>query len=219
VFSDGLRCLIETEPGWMVCGEVRHAAAAFEFVARERVDLALVDLQLRGAHGLELIQCLRLRFPSLRLLAMSQHEERDFGAPVMRAGADGFVSKQETRDVFGQAIRRVLEGRMFYSAELRTQWFAPRWRGGRRQPPVGLGVLSDRERQVLDLISQGLETPAIARQLHLASHTVETYRTRLKHKLGCVTSTQLVLVAADWAAGRHEISFGRFRVSASERTR
>jgi len=129
---------------------------------------------------------------------MSLHDESDYGDRALDAGALGYVCKTQGPDVFLQAIRRILDGGTFFSDELRTRRLAQRLKPSSQPVPTGVELLSDREFEVYELTGDGQVTAMIAQQLGITPHTVETLRSRIKVKLGCASTAQLILHAARW---------------------
>jgi DNA-binding NarL/FixJ family response regulator len=157
--------------------------------------LAIIDISLDGDSGLELIKTLRQRYPGLVLLAMSMHDESLFAERALRAGASGYLMKQEATQNILLAIRQVLSGDIYLSAAMHSRLLrrlaAPR---GDIPGPLIAG-LSEREFEVLHLLGLGFGTRQIAEKLHRSTKTIEAHRARLKEKLGLERATELVRFA------------------------
>jgi DNA-binding NarL/FixJ family response regulator len=198
VVRDGLAEAINREQDLTVCAVAEDRAEALQAVQNTRPDLAVVDLTLKDSSGLELIKDLQARWPALLILVVSMHEENLYAERVLRAGARGYMTKQQaTRDIVS-AIRRVLAGGIYLSeatasAVLRRLATKPGTAGG-----SPLDCLTDRELQVFELTGTGLNTREIATRLRIDMKTVETYRTRIKEKLGLSNSSQLLQMAIQW---------------------
>jgi DNA-binding NarL/FixJ family response regulator len=190
--------LIQVEPDLMVCGEAEDQAGALALVGSTRPDLVIVDLSLKRSHGLDLIKELQLHHPKLLILVVSMHDEALHAERVIRAGASGFVNKQEaTRDIM-HALRRVLEGQIYLSPAMTARVTAQI--AGRPRARLGwcIDALTDRELCVFEMLGRGYGTREIAVNLRLDMRTVETYRARIKEKLHLKDANQLLQYAIRW---------------------
>lgn len=198
VVRDGLAQLINRSGDLVVCGEAGEPMGAVRALEEMEPDLVIVDISLNGADGLDLIKQIRARWPALPILVLSMHNEELFAERVLRAGARGYIMKQEaTRSVL-TAIRKVLAGEVHLSGELQAHLLRRfvGGDGGRGRLPID--TLSDRELAVLELIGRGQGTRAVAGELKLSIKTVESYRDHIKKKLNLRTSTQLIQYAVHW---------------------
>ena len=189
--------LLHGEPGVTVCGEAGDAQSAWQAIARSQPELVILDLSLRGNDGLELIKSVRARYPRLRILVVSMHNERLYAPRALRAGAQGYVQKQETPETVLQAMRAVLAGRAYVSPTVAERLAHSLVGGGGPESRTSLDALSDRELEVLSLMGEGLTTQQIASQLHLSPKTVQSHRERLKLKLHLVSTAELVRYAVE----------------------
>ncbi len=181
-----------------VCAEAADAAEALEAINRTRPDLVVVDLSLKSGDGLELIKRIRLLNTGIRMLVCSMYDEALYAERSLRAGALGYVSKQEQPQRMIEAIRTVLAGKLFLSPELGER-LARRALGSRQAEPASVtDTLSDRELEVFTQIGKGMTTGQIAAAMHVSVKTVETYRERMKTKLGVATGAELVRRAVQW---------------------
>jgi DNA-binding NarL/FixJ family response regulator len=185
-----------------VCGEAQDRAGALAAMAAHRPELAIIDLALKDSDGLELIKDIRLHWPNVLMLVVSMYEESLYAERVIRAGARGYVTKQEaTRDILS-AIRRVLSGRVYLNENVSARIIdrlADRSVPGAATPAE---MLADRELQVFELLGRGLAVKEIARRLRIATKTVDTYRRRIREKLNLQTSSQLLQHAISWTRRR-----------------
>jgi DNA-binding NarL/FixJ family response regulator len=190
--------LIDQQPDLQVCGEAGDVAEAIEGIERLRPDIAIVDLSLKNSSGLDLIKDLKARESAVPVLVLSMHDESLYAERVLRAGAMGYVSKQEkTRNILS-AIRRVLDGAIHVSADL-AGVLVKRMVGGLNQPDASpVARLADRELEVFQLIGRGQGTRKIAESLNLSVKTVESYRARIKEKLQLDDGIQLLQRAVRW---------------------
>lgn len=187
ILAEGIRLLIQEERDLGVVGSARDAVSAMEAVERLRPRLAIVDISLkRGVSGIELIKMFKEKHPNLLVLVLSMHEERHIVERAFKAGADGYILKDEVSEAIVKAIRSVLSGVRYLSPDLVVGLHASGTRGSWGN------YLSDRELEVFALIGQGRETREIAESLFISVKTVETYRQRLKEKLGITSNTELI---------------------------
>ena len=199
----GLATLIESESDLVVCGEVASCAAALDAIREQSPDLVMVDLSLEGSDGLDLIKQMKARHPEIPALVLSMYDEALYAERALRAGARGYVTKQQLDDTVLVAIRRLLGGEMYLSSKLERQ-LAAKCLGARTviaESP--LQALSDRELQVFRLIGQGRSTRQIAATLHLSVKTVESHREHIKQKLQLESATELSHRAIQWVETGH----------------
>lgn len=179
----GLADLLGGESGLRVCGEAESHREALQIMEASGPDLAIVDLTLKNSHGLELIKDIRARFPKVRVLVVTVHDEILNAERAMRAGASGYMTKEEATVNVVQAVRQVLRGELVLSPKIATQMAARLAGHPGGGSPTGRDKLSDRELEILELIGDGLGRQEVAERLHLDVNTVETYRSRIKEKL------------------------------------
>jgi DNA-binding NarL/FixJ family response regulator len=193
----GLAQLIAPEPGLRVCGEAESVADAVRAAAALRPDLVLVDLSLKDRSGLTLLRMLRETAPQAAALVVSVHDEALFAERALRAGARGYVMKDESASTLITAIRHVLRGRVYVSDSVAQTLLR---QIGPDVPPPGtrLAALTDRELEVFELIGRGLGTSAISRRLGVSVKTVETHRASIKTKLG-LDGVALLRYAVAWS--------------------
>jgi DNA-binding NarL/FixJ family response regulator len=198
IVRHGLAQLINDEPGLNVCGSAANQAGALDVLERTRPDLVIVDLSLGDESGLDLVKKLHGENPDLPVLVLSMHDEAYYADRVLRAGAMGYIMKQEAADQMISAIHQVLAGKVYLSesmaASMLTRFV------GRKVVRGGTPVdhLTDRELQVLGLIGKGLGTRQIAEKLHLSVKTIENHREHIKAKLKLRSSAELVRYAVRW---------------------
>jgi DNA-binding NarL/FixJ family response regulator len=198
MMRNGLAQLIDNEGVLKVCAQADNAGQAINAVAKLQFDLALVDISLPDKSGLELIKDMRSLAPNLPILVVSMHDELIYAERVLRAGARGYIMKQEGGQKFLQAIRHVLAGQIYVSDKMSARILESL--SGQSPAPTGSPVrrLSDREFEVFQLIGQGVGTSEIAIRLHLSVKTVEVHRANIKQKLDLETATELVRYAVRW---------------------
>ncbi|MFO1488470.1 MAG: response regulator transcription factor [Verrucomicrobiota bacterium] len=197
VFREGLVGLVKREPDLDVCGEADHAAKAILEIQKLRPDLVLADIGLPGKCGLELIKDIRVMSPDIAVLAISMHDESLYAERVLKAGGRGYIMKQERPEKIVQAIRQLLNGQIFLSAQMSNR-ILNSLSDKRPQSSSPIARLSDRELEILQLIGRGKDSHEIAQQLHLSVKTVDTHRGNLKEKLELKNGTELICYAARW---------------------
>jgi DNA-binding NarL/FixJ family response regulator len=194
--------IINREADLTVCGEAEDRHEAIASIPTKRPDLAIIDLALKNSDGLELIKDIRTRWPKVRMLVVSMHDESLYAERVIRAGALGYITKQEATRKILLAIRRVLASNIYLKEGIATHIVSrlTARAGGVAATPAER--LADRELQVFDLTGRGLNTSEIADRLHIAVKTVETYRSRIKEKLKLKDSSEMLQWAISWTHGR-----------------
>jgi len=190
--------IINREADLFVCGEAEDRHEALQAVEARRPDLVIVDLTLKSSDGLELIKDIHSRWASLRMLVVSMHDESLYAERVLRAGALGYITKQEaTRNIL-LAVRRVLDGNIYLNERISTHIIGRLTCKGGSVAITPAEVLADRELQVFELTGRGLNTREIASRLHIAPKTVETYRARIRNKLSLEDGSELLRSAISW---------------------
>lgn len=198
----GTARLIEAEGDLEVCGEAEDAAAACELVRSTSPNLAIIDLSLRSGSGLDVVRAIRDGFPWVQTIVCSAHDERLYAPRALRAGARGYVSKQQSAQTLVGAIRKVLEGKLALSPKM-TEQIVQRAAGiSGPDASTPLESLSDRELQVFELIGEGATVSEIARRLSISPKTVEFHRARIREKLGVATNALLLRHAFAWVVER-----------------
>jgi DNA-binding NarL/FixJ family response regulator len=199
MFREGLRQLIEREPDLTVCGDAPGAQEALSGIEKLKPDLAIVDLSLSGGTGIDLIKTLRHKHGDLPVLVVSMHEESLYAERALHAGANGYVMKHEPAKTVKAAVRKVLGGDIHLSEKMATSLLGKLMRGGQGEPPESpIEKLSDRELEVFRMLGQGKMTRHIAEELGLSIATINSFRNRIKEKLGLKNSAELVLHAIQW---------------------
>ncbi len=186
------------EPDLMVCGEADNRHRALEAIADTAPDIILLDLTLKHSDGFETIKDIRARWPSLKILVVSMHDDALYAERAIRAGARGYINKQEATRRILVAVRQVIAGGIYLSDRVADQIVERMATRPGQTGVVPAHVLGDRELQVFQGIGRGLTTRQIARELHLGVKTVETYRARIKEKLNLSTSADLLQKAIAW---------------------
>lgn len=198
IVREGLTQQINREPDLTVCAQASNATHALAAIEAHKPDLALVDINLPGRNGLELLRDIRAVAPKLPVLVLSMHDETVFAERVLRAGGRGYVCKEAGGDKLLEAIRQVLSGQIYVSETVSTRLL--NGLSGRRAAGTVSPVeqLTDRELEVFTLIGQAKETKVIARQLNMSGKTVEAHRAAIKRKLRLKTGPELTRHAVLW---------------------
>jgi DNA-binding NarL/FixJ family response regulator len=195
--------LINQQPDLEVCGEADTGSQAIEGILKLKPEIAIIDISLKDSSGIELIKDLKQTLASTAALVLSMHEEPHYAQRALRAGARGYIVKRETTRKVITAIRQVLAGGVYISAELATTLAAQlvTGKGLPRQSPVE--QLSDRELEVFELLGQGRGTRQIAEVLKVSVKTVQAYCARIKEKLNLASATELLREAVRWHESTH----------------
>src|SRR5262245_6657704 len=201
LFRKGLEQLINSsDDAFHICGEASDAAEGMTVIRSLKPDLAIVDLSLPGANGIELIKNIRAEFPKLPVLILSMHDESLYALRALRAGAQGYVMKQEALENVVTAIREVLAGRPYLSSDMSAKLITNFASGTNQANPTD--KLSDRELEILELIGKGRDVREIAKALHISAKTVETHRAHIKEKLNLKNARQVTRFAVQWLEGQ-----------------
>ncbi len=198
----GLAQVINHEPDLEVCGEAAAVLDAMRQIEAQRPDVVIIDISLEGESGMELIEHIRARWPHVKMLVSSAHDEEVFAGRVLRAGALGYLSKREAIAKVVEAIRRVLRGEVYLEGATASK-LLQRAAAGKTLDGDPTQSLSNRELQVFELIGRGLSTRQIARQMDVSPKTVESHRLVIKTKLNAATSAQLAQMAFQWVQENH----------------
>jgi len=205
IVRKGLENLINYEKDLMVCQQVEDAHEAMKAIDKLKPDIVIVDISLKDKNGLELIKSIKIQHPDLPILALSMHDESLYAERVIRAGAKGYIMKQQATENIVKAIRKVLNGQPYLSDRMTAKMMHKLV--GRKKEKTEASItelLSDRELEVFLLIGKGYGTRQIANRLHLSVKTIESYRAHIKEKLSLSSATELLQYAIQWATSRIE---------------
>lgn len=190
--------MIAKHPDLQVCGEAEDANEAVDLVSRERPHVAIVDISLKNSSGIDLISRIKCRYSSVRVIVSSMHDEMVYAERALQAGAMGYVHKQQGSEKVIEAIRSVMQNRIFVSEEVSNRLLSRAAKKGGDVDRSPIESLSNRELQVFELIGRGYSTRKIADQLHLSTKTIDTYRQNIKVKLDLTDAAQVNHYAAQW---------------------
>ena len=193
IVRQGLAQLINQQPDLSVCGEAEDVDDAFQGIAACAPDILIVDISLKGPDGLELLKSIRVRDISLPVLILSMHEESLYAERALRAGANGYIMKQEATENVLVALRRILDHHEIYVSErIANKMLRQYISGSTAARPSAISDLTDRELEVFRLIGEGHGTRQIAGELHLSVKTVESHQAHIKEKLSLHSARELI---------------------------
>jgi len=194
MMREGLRGMIKGEPDLEICAEAENAYQALDLIPASQPDLVLMDITMPGKSGLELIKDIKVMFPALPVLVLSMHDESLYAERVLRAGAGGYVTKQQHPEALIAAIRQVLGGRTSVSSAM-SEKILQRFSGRPVATTSPLEVLTDREFEIFQLIGEGESTAQIAKKLHLSPKTVAVHYANIRRKLKLASYPDLIRFA------------------------
>jgi DNA-binding NarL/FixJ family response regulator len=198
VVREGLAIHLSAQPDLEVCGEAEDLPGALALVASARPDVAIIDISLKNSNGMDLIRRIKDRHDDVRILVWSMYPENLYAERALRAGAMGYMNKGQATHHVLEAIRAILQGQVYVSGKLANQ-LLQRVVGRKAEERPAIDSLSDRELEAFQLIGEGMTTETIAKKMHVSPKTVETFRARIKEKLGISNVTELIQRAAQWA--------------------
>ena len=199
VLCDGLKQLIDSQQDLVCIGAADNVSDAKRLVENSNPDLMILDLRLKGGDALDFIKTLRVEYPEVRVLILSQYDELLFAERAFRAGASGYIMKENATDEVLRAIRKVLAGELYFSERVAAAVVQRTLRDKPAPSRNGVERLSDREMQVFQLLGAAYSPREIAEQFHLSRKTVETHCEKIKHKLSLNNAAELKRFARQWA--------------------
>src|SRR6266480_5515431 len=194
----GISQLINRQTDLVVCGEEEDASRAMSAINKLKPDLVIADISLKDSSGLELMRNIKAQYPGVPVLVVSVHEEGIYAEIAFRAGALGYLMKEEALEKILTAIRRVLDGAIYVSDRLAAKMLQQQVRGQKDIHESPVKGLSDREMEVFQLIGRWKKTKDIAQELHLSIKTIEYYREQIKRKLNLKSAAELTHYATSW---------------------
>ena len=198
VYRDGLMRIAAAIPGVVICGQAGDARTAFDAISQLEPDLLLLDINLPGKSGLELLQDVHAMMPELLVLVISMHDEQLYAERVLRAGGRGYIMKQEGPGKIRDAITKVLNGKVYASERTSAAILDAVTRPRSTACVSTVGKLTDRELEILRLTGQGKDNRAVSQELNITIKTVDTHRGNIKEKLGLKNGTELIHYAVRW---------------------
>lgn len=194
----GFRRMLEGASDLELCGEADGQSQAMRAFQQRTADIVTSDISLSDGSGLELTREIQTRRPETRVLICSTHDDTLYAERALRAGAQGYINKQEPAERLLTAIRRVLDGRVYLSDRMTERMLCRTVGNGESAGQSPLNSLSDRELEVFELVGHGVTTRQVAEHLHLSPKTIETYRENIKTKLNLKNATELTRHAVQW---------------------
>ena len=204
MIREGLARLVADEQDLIICGQAEDAYEALKAISETKPDVVIIDISLKSSSGIELMKSVKAQYPKLPVLILSMHDEALYAERALRAGAMGYIMKQEASEKLLTAIRHVLGGQIFVSDKVSKRLIRKLARGKTEMVTSPVDNLSDRELEVFQLIGQGYGTSQIAEKLYLSIKTIETYRTHIKEKLNLADSHELLQYAIQWVSTQKE---------------
>jgi DNA-binding NarL/FixJ family response regulator len=195
IVRQGLTLMINRERDLEVCGDAEEMHTALRAIGASHPDILIVDISLSGPDGLDLLKHVRTSQPALPVLILSMHDELIYAERALRAGANGYIMKQEATDKVLVALRRILSGEIYVSERIANNMLQHYLRGNSARARSPLTELTDRELEIFRLIGAGHGTRQIANELHLSVKTVESYQAHIKEKLSLHSARELVQYA------------------------
>jgi DNA-binding NarL/FixJ family response regulator len=201
---EALAVTINSKLDMRLIGESGTADTALDQIERYAPDIAIIDISLEDAHGLDVVESIRTRFPSVRIIIFSMYDESVYAERAIRAGASGYVMKSESTHAVIEAIQAVRDGDVYLSRRISSRILNKVIRHQDYKTGTATDKLTDREMTVFQLLGEGKSVRDIASKLDLSRKTIETYRRRAKEKLGFETVAELLQYAVQWTYGRDE---------------
>ena len=198
VVRRGLGQFINSRDGYSMCGEAGDADSAITGISKERPDVVLADINLKGENGIDLIKHICLRYSDINVIVLSMHEENEYIERAMRAGAKGYILKNDSEELVFEAIASVMNNRIYLSESIKDKVLESMLRRKAGSGKESVALLTDREFSIFEMIGKGGNTREIAEALNLSASTVGTYRERIKTKLNILTPNELVKFAVQW---------------------
>jgi len=198
MFREWLGQMLTREPGFVICGEADNIQQGLQVVQQTSPDIAIVDITLHGASGLELIKDMKAHDLNVPVLVLSMHDETLYAERVLRAGAKGYISKSAASSTLTEAIRQVLDGKIYLGEKMTTLMLEKITNPKAVGTSSRVSLLADRELEVFQFIGKGFNGREIAEKLHLGETTIDTYRARIKEKLQVRNAAELYSRAAQW---------------------
>jgi len=197
IVREGLAMHLAAQPDLEISGQADDLPSALALLSSNQFDLAIIDISLKSSNGLDLVRLIKERHEAIRVLVWSMYPEHVYAERALRAGAQGYLHKGQASHHVLSAVRDVLQGKMYVSGALAEQLLR-RVVGRNAEDRSPIDTLSDREFEAFRLIGEGMTTHSIAQRMHVSPKTVETYRARIREKLGLSNTTELIQRAAQW---------------------
>ena len=194
--------IISDKMGIELVGEASNADDAFQIIEKLKPDVAIIDISLEDAHGLDLVQNVKAQYPEIQVIVFSMYDESVYAERAIRAGASGYLMKSEPTQSVVEAIRSVIQGEVYLSRRMASRMLSKIANGRSSGPGFAIDQLTDREMAVFQMLGEGFSVQEITDRLNLSRKTVETYRRRVKEKLDFETVAELLQYAVQWRYGQ-----------------
>jgi DNA-binding NarL/FixJ family response regulator len=204
VVRRGLSQFINSREGFSVCGEASDANTAIAEINEKNPDIVIVDINLKGASGIDLIKAIKGRHRGMNVLVLSMHEENEYVERAMRAGARGYLLKNDSEELLLEAVTSIMNNKFYLSSSIRDKMIESMLWHSSGGKDSSVALLTDREFEIFELIGRGHNTREIAEALSLSASTVGTYRERIKTKLNIFSPNELMKYAVEWVMNRKE---------------
>jgi DNA-binding NarL/FixJ family response regulator len=201
---DALGSTINSKMDLELCAQASSADEAFRHIEKLQPDVAVIDISLEDAHGLDLVQNVRTQFPKVQVVVFSMYDENVYAERAIRAGASAYLMKSESTQSVVDAIRSVARGEVYLSRTMASRILSKVATRRSSGPNFAIDELTDREMAVFQMLGEGYSVEEITERLHLSRKTVETYRRRAKEKLGFETVAELLQYAVQWTYGQNK---------------
>lgn len=203
VVREGFKRKIDESRDFSVCGEAADGPQSLELLEKLKPEIAIIDLNLKGMNGIELIKNIRKRYAKIKILVVSMFDESVYAERALRAGANGYVMKEESIDLTMTALRKIVEGKIHLSDKFSEAMLTQAVQGKKSVGLHPIDKLSDRELEVFRLFGQGHKIGLIAKELNLSIKTVESYRAQIKEKLNLKSAAELDQHAIEWSRSEY----------------
>lgn len=204
IVREGVETILNHEPDLEVCGQAEDAFGALSAIAERKPDIAIVDISLKNSDGIDLTKTIKARYPEVSVIVLSVHDESVYAERALLAGAKGYLMKDVAAEFIVTAIRTVVRGEIYVSAAIAKKFMHIVAGDKAGIAKTAIDHLSDRELETFRLIGEGYSMSKIAERLDLSVKTVETYRSRIKEKLGLDDASQLLQYSILWARNQNK---------------
>jgi DNA-binding NarL/FixJ family response regulator len=197
IVREGLAMHLASQSDLEVSGQATDLPGALALLSSIQFDMAIIDISLMNSNGLDLVRIIKERYEGVRVLVWSMYPEQVYAERALRAGAQGYLHKGQATHHVLNAVRDIIQGKTYVSGTMAEQLLR-RVVGRNSEERSPIDTLSDREFEAFRLIGEGMTTQSIAQRMHVSPKTVETYRARIREKLGLGNTTELIQRAAQW---------------------
>jgi DNA-binding NarL/FixJ family response regulator len=201
VVRKGLRSILEDNGSYSVCGEAEDGNEAIKLLNKHKPDLVIVDIELKGnINGIELVSAVCQRYPKIISLVMSIDDGTLYAERAIKAGAKGYIAKEEASENIITAIEAVMDGKIYLSNEISNKIAVKHIYGSYNNDGNNgdIELLSNREFEIFELIGKGFKRSEIGKRLNLNINTIESHRRKIREKLNLSSSSELTRFAVCW---------------------